>query len=123
MKRIETLEASLKESRAETAWEKNKLSAREAALKLPDNIFALFEAVNLSADDLSSRRIKCGWCPSTGPLRGKGCGVPAIDVLPRPAIFVCAAHLDEWNEKMRRVGVFGDVISHHNHNKRLRLPE
>ena len=97
---IAQLQDQLAERTAELEWEKERQAARARALRDPENIFLLFEEANISVGDLNKRRIKCGWCE---PMRGPVCGVPATDVLPRPAIFVCQRHKEEWNAKVEEV--------------------
>lgn len=99
----------IKQLQDELAWEREKQACRVRELKDAENIFLLFEEANISEDDLSKRRIKCGWCdPNRGPI----CGVPATDVLPRPAIFVCQRHKEEWNAKVEEVNAEYNVNAH-----------
>lgn len=95
---VKALRERIKESEQETAWEKQRYAVRERQLKDPEQIFLLFEATNLTPEDLSRREIECGWRdPANNYQR---CSVPATDALPRPAIFVCCAHRKEWNERV-----------------------
>ena len=97
---IAQLQDQLAERDAELEWERAKQADRARELKDVEKIFLLFEEANISAADLSKRRIKCGWCE---PMRGPVCGVPATDVLSHPAIFVCQRHKEEWNAKVEEV--------------------
>ena len=92
---VRRLEKELKESQTTTKLLLKLREDREEELKDPKNIFLLFEAIDV---DLSHRRIACGWCD---PARNyEPCATPATDVLPRPAIFVCVAHREEWSQRV-----------------------
>jgi len=121
-KMLRELKAELEETQQQVEWEKRRYAARESMLKKPENIFLLFEEVNVPPEALSARRIQCGWCD---PARGyRACAEPATDVLPRPAIFVCVAHREEWNARVEEAnteaagGGFGGGEAH---KKRIRV--
>ena len=104
---IDQLQEKIRDLETKLEWEEKRKKGQEKYLKKPENIFALFEDVKITPKMLSDRRISCGWS-----AYGEVCKTPATNCLPRPAIFVCDKHCDEWNRAVDKSNAIGGREAH-----------